>query len=85
MNDSERITALQIKVGELERKLEFVMQHLKLEYRDDPLPPALVQAANWLKKGNKLEAIKVYQHMTGAGLKDSKDAVEALERKLGGK
>ena len=83
MDDSARIAALQLKVGELERKLNFVMQQLKLEYTDDPLPPTLAEAASWLKKGNKLEAIKVYQQMTGSGLKESKDAVEALEQKLG--
>ncbi len=85
MNDSERIAVLLMKVGELERKLEFVMQTLKLEFKEDPLSPALVEATKWLQKGNKIEAIKVYQQMIGGGLKDSKDAVDALERKLGGK
>lgn len=73
MDEAARITALELKVGELERKLNFVMQHLQLEYKDDPLSPALTEAANWLRKGNKLETVKVYQQMTGAGLKESKD------------
>jgi ribosomal protein L7/L12 len=30
--------------------------------------------------GRKIEAIKLYRDMTGAGLKEAKDAVEALER-----
>jgi large subunit ribosomal protein L7/L12 len=30
--------------------------------------------------GRKIEAIKLYRNMTGAGLKEAKDAVEALER-----
>jgi len=30
----------------------------------------------------KIEAIKVYREMTGAGLKESKDAVEELEARL---
>ncbi len=83
MDDSARLNALQLRVGELERKLDFVMQQLKLEYQDDPLTPALTAAAAWLRKGNKLEAIKAYQQTTGVGLKESKDAVEALEKKLG--
>ncbi len=83
MDDSSRITALQVKVGELERKLNFVMEHLRLEYKDDPATPALTEATHWLKKGNKLEAIKVYQSMTGKGLKESKAAVDALASKLG--
>ena len=32
-----------------------------------------------LKKGNKINAIKLYRQLTGAGLKDAKDAVEAME------
>jgi ribosomal protein L7/L12 len=31
-----------------------------------------------LQKGQKIEAIKLYRTRTGAGLKDAKDAVEAL-------
>jgi ribosomal protein L7/L12 len=30
--------------------------------------------------GQKIEAIKLYRDITGAGLKEAKDAVEALER-----
>ncbi|MCC7366166.1 MAG: ribosomal protein L7/L12 [Dehalococcoidia bacterium] len=33
-----------------------------------------------LQGGDKIAAIKVYRERTGAGLKDAKDAVEALER-----
>ena len=82
MDDSSRIAALQLKVADLERKLNFVMDQLKLQYTAEPLNPALDEAANWLRKGQKIEAIKVYQKMTGLGLNESKDAVEALEQKL---
>jgi ribosomal protein L7/L12 len=33
-----------------------------------------------LRDGRKIEAIKLYRDLTGAGLKEAKDAVEALER-----
>ena len=33
-----------------------------------------------LTDGRKIEAIKLYRDITGAGLKEAKDAVEALER-----
>ena len=50
-----------------------------------PPPPAAdsypdVVAA--LRAGNKIEAIKHYRAATGVGLKEAKDAVEALERRL---
>lgn len=35
-----------------------------------------------LRGGNKIEAIKLYRETTGLGLKESKDAVEALEDDL---
>jgi ribosomal protein L7/L12 len=34
-----------------------------------------------LAAGRKIEAIKVYREATGVGLKDAKDAVEALEQR----
>jgi ribosomal protein L7/L12 len=33
-----------------------------------------------VRDGRKIEAIKLYRDITGAGLKEAKDAVEALER-----
>ena len=83
MDDSARIAALQLKVADLERKLNFVMDQLKLVYTEQPLNPALSAAADLLRQGNKLEAIKVYQKLTGTGLREAKEAVETLERSLG--
>ena len=49
-----------------------------------PAPPTLdegtlesIRAA--LKRGNKIEAIKLYREATGLGLKASKDFVEAMK------
>jgi ribosomal protein L7/L12 len=41
---------------------------------------SLAQIAALLKAGNKIGAIKVYRQVTGMGLKEAKDAVEALEQ-----
>ena len=85
MNDSERISSLMLKVGELERKLEFVMQRLNLQYQEAPLNTAQTEALKWLRQGNKIEAIKAYRAATGLGLKEGKDAVDALERQMSGR
>lgn len=53
-----------------------------------PPPEGVVRApasgegpvADLLRAGRKLEAIKKYRELTGVGLKEAKDAVEALER-----
>ena len=80
---SSEITALQFKVATLEHKLNFVMRELRLEYKEDQIPAALAEAANWLRKGNKLEAIKVYRQMTGVDLKEAKDALDAFAQNYG--
>ena len=36
-----------------------------------------------LRRGEKIQAIKLYREKTGAGLKEAKDAVEALARRHG--
>jgi hypothetical protein len=48
----------------------------------DPPKDAYQQVQAALFAGNKIEAIKVYRGMTGRGLKESKDFVEALEAEL---
>jgi Ribosomal protein L7/L12 C-terminal domain len=40
-------------------------------------PPAFAEA---LRRGRLIEAIKIYRQVTGLGLKDAKEAVEALIR-----
>lgn len=40
----------------------------------EPLPPEVLAA---LQRGNKIEAIKLLRQLTGLGLKEAKDAVEA--------
>ncbi|MBM4784177.1 MAG: hypothetical protein GQE15_41435 [Archangiaceae bacterium] len=43
-----------------------------------PAPASSVQAL--LREGRKIEAIKLYREQTGLGLKEAKDAVEAMEQ-----
>lgn len=85
MNDSERLSQLALKVGELERQLAYVMHKLNLQYQAAPLSTAQTEALQWLRQGNKIEAIKVYRQHTGTGLKEAKDAIDALERQLSGR
>ena len=51
------------------------------------MSPKLTQAqidriAGIVFRGSKIEAIKLHRELTGMGLKESKDAVEELERSL---
>ena len=40
------------------------------------------QINDLLQRGSKIEAIKIYRESTGVGLKEAKDAVEAIEAGL---
>jgi len=41
---------------------------------------SIAEIQRLLQGGNKIEAIKLFREMTGVGLKEAKDAVEAIER-----
>ncbi len=41
--------------------------------------PWIEEVRGMIRAGNKIEAIKRYREQTGLGLKEAKDAVEALE------
>ena len=75
----EQLARLSLKVAELERKIDFLLEKLNLEYVDNPPPPQFPEVERWLRKGEKLRAIQAYQLNTGAGLGEAKSAVEAIE------
>ncbi|MCV4872437.1 ribosomal protein L7/L12, partial [Escherichia coli] len=75
------IAALRRRVDELERKLAFVMEALRLRYTDVPatLDGEVIEL---IKRSQLIEAIKLYREQTGLGLKEAKDAVDAIARRL---
>ncbi len=73
-------------ISGLERKVDRIPVHLGLLTRRWPdTCPTEVSPEVWkpLVTGRKIQAIKKYRERTGAGLKESKDAIEALEAKYG--
>jgi large subunit ribosomal protein L7/L12 len=49
-----------------------------------PLPDeALAQVRTLLTRRRKIDAIKVYRQATGSGLKEAKEAVEAIQARMG--
>jgi ribosomal protein L7/L12 len=75
------VQQLRSRVSELEDRLKLLYRHLNLEYADpgsDPVMSPQIQDA--LRRGNKIEAIKIYRELTGVGLAEAKDAVEKAER-----
>jgi ribosomal protein L7/L12 len=79
-----RLSVLERRLGVLARldaKLDALLQHSGVEYNPyENVSPDVLDA---LKRGEKIEAIKRYREATGAGLKEAKDYVEAVQRRAG--
>ncbi len=78
---SERIDRLSQVVGELNRKIDFILKELKLEYHEEPnpnVPPQYAKIYALMKQGKKLEAIKEYRTQFGGGLDLAQAAVERI-------
>lgn len=67
----------------LEQKIDLLLKKFELSYEDNSQGEFYDQIHALLRVSNKLEAIKVYREATGLGLREAKDAVEAIERELG--
>lgn len=72
-----RISAL----SRLESKIDALLKHEGAEWEPGEDAPAAVVEA--IRRGQKIEAIKLYREASGAGLKDSKEFVEALQARMG--
>ncbi|WP_351224794.1 ribosomal protein L7/L12 [Streptomyces sp. NPDC002133] len=69
-----RISRLDRRIGAIERKVDLVLDHLGIR----ETVPELDRVAGLVREGRKIEAIKVYRQLTGAGLKEAKEAVERM-------
>jgi pantothenate kinase-related protein Tda10 len=67
----------QARLRRLEGKLDLLLEHAGLANNDKvDVPPEVLEA---LRRGDKIAAIKFYQDATGAGLKEAKERVEAIQ------
>ncbi len=79
---NERFSLVAQAIARLERKTDFILKELKLEYIDNPegnIPPQLAEVYALLKQGKKLQAIQAYRKVTNANYDVAKVAVENLE------
>lgn len=74
---------LQSRVRELEDKLQFLYRRLNIDYADPTSDPALApQVQEALRRGNKIEAIKIYRELTGVGLAEAKQVIDRAEQSI---
>ena len=76
------IMALRVRVRELEDHIKYLYKHLSITYFESS-EVADAKVVEMLKKGNKIEAIKIYREIHNVGLAEAKEAVEHLEARLG--
>jgi ribosomal protein L7/L12 len=81
-----RLYTLEAKVYHLEALIQVLLARLGINPSEvepqAPSPNQNIQAA--LMRGNKIEAIKLYQDQTGVGLKEARNYIDALERQMRG-
>jgi ribosomal protein L7/L12 len=72
---------LKSRINELEDRLNYLYRRLNIEYADPNSDPTLSpQIQDALRRGNKIEAIKIYRELTGVGLAEAKDAIDKAEK-----
>ena len=82
MTAESEILALRARVAELESRVEFLYNHLGIAHvKDTGMTESRV--VEMLKKGNKIETIKIYREIHNCGLADAKQAVDGIESRLG--
>jgi hypothetical protein len=60
MSVEQDVHQLRARVAKLESRIEFLYKRLNLEYVEDP-SLANAKVVEMIKKGNKIEAIKIYR------------------------
>ena len=74
---------LRSRINELEDRLNFLYRRLNIEYANPGSNPVISpQVQDALRRGNKIEAIKIYRELTGVGLAEAKKAIDRAEQFL---
>ena len=78
---SRKIDELHARVAKLERMVDFLLDHLQLDYQDSDYKQhsgASMEVMDLVLRGKKIQAIKQYRRETGAGLKEAKDFIDSI-------
>ena len=82
MSPESEILALRARLADLESRVEYLYKHLGITYVENT-SMGDARVIDMLKKGNKIEAIKIYREIYNCGLAQAKQAVENIEAGLG--
>ena len=76
------IVALRVRVRELEEHIKYLYTYLNITYFESS-QAGDAKVIEMIKKGNKIEAIKIYRELHNVGLAEAKQDVELLMARLG--
>jgi hypothetical protein len=73
------------RLRRIEVRLDLILKHLGLEYKDPATPGGLSEEVKALadNPAQKIAAIKLHREQTGVSLRDAKDAVESYTSRRG--
>ena len=73
------IFELRQRVEKLERQVAFLLKNSGMMYQDEPNQGVSPEIMDLVRKGRKIQAIKLFRQETGADLKYAKEYIESLE------
>ncbi|MBL8062961.1 MAG: hypothetical protein JNK32_08090 [Anaerolineales bacterium] len=81
MSAEQELITLRARIVDLEARLDFLYKRLGIEYSDTPnaIDPRIIDL---LRRGNKIEAIKIYRELTNTGLAEAKAAIDRIDAGL---
>ena len=81
--DIELIHNLSRRVIQLEGQVAFLYKHLGVEFVPESAPTDDPRIIELLKKGNKLDAIKLHREIYSSGAQDAIAAINEMQGRLG--
>lgn len=82
--ERQQVSNMEARLAALEARVDALVRSLGGEqpvYQNVPEPPAGLsdEIVTALRRGRKIEAIKLYRDRTGASLKEAKDFIESVQ------
>jgi len=83
MQPEVEIQKLSKRIIQLEGQVAFLYKHLGIEFVPEAAPNDDPRIVELLKKGNRLEAVKLYREIYSSGPQDAIAAVNEMQGRLG--
>ncbi len=77
--DGSEVARLTQRVAKLERTVGFLLEYFHLKVPNAMDSAVSQELIDLVRRGKKIEAIKLYREQTGLGLKEAKEFIERLD------